>query len=185
MSAPESGRAPRYGAVAKVTHWAMAALVAAQFVVAWVMPPIEWGTEPEFWINLHLSLGVLLLLLIMFRLAWRLTHPAPPPPDGTPAWQRCSAGLTHATLYLLLLVQPITGWAASSVRGWPVTLFGLFELPKLLPKGTKLGFKAGDLHGDILSWVLLAVIGLHVAAALYHRFVKRDGVLQRMLPGRS
>jgi cytochrome b561 len=175
----------QYGAVAKLTHWSMFVLVAAQFVVAWVMPPIEWGTQPEFLINLHLSLGTLLLLLIVFRIVWRLTHPAPPPLDGTPSWQRWSAGLTHAALYVLLIVLPFTGWAAASVRGWPVTLFRLFELPALLPPRTRIGFKAGDLHADMLSWALLAVIGLHVVAALYHRFVKRDGVLKRMLPSRT
>lgn len=186
MSEPESMRpASQYGAVAKITHWGMFALVAAQFVVAWEMPQIEWGTKPEFWIDLHLSLGALLVLLIVFRIVWRLTHRTPPPVVGTPVWQRWSAGLTHASLYALLIAMPLTGWAASSVRGWPVTLFGLFKLPALLPQGTKLGFKAGDFHADILGWVLLGVIGLHVLAALYHQFVKRDGVLQRMLPGRS
>jgi cytochrome b561 len=160
----------------------MFALVALQFAVAWLMPEIEWGTQPEFWINLHLSLGTLLMLLILFRLAWRLMHAVPRPEPGTPTWQRWSAGATHALLYALLMVMPITGWAASSVRGWRVTLFGLFPLPALLPRGTKLGFKSGDVHADLLSWVLLALIGLHVLAALYHRFVKRDGVLQRMLP---
>jgi len=185
VSAASPATGSQYGAVAKVTHWIMFALVAAQFVVAWVMPEIEWGTQPEFWINLHLSLGALLMLLVVFRLAWRLTHSAPRPEAGTPPWQRWSAGATHALLYVLLIVLPITGWAASSVRGWRVTLLGLFDLPALLPKGTKLGFKAGDMHADLLSWALLAVIGLHVFAALYHRFVKRDGVLQRMLPSRT
>ena len=175
--------ATHYGAVTKLTHWVMFFLIAAQFIVAWVMPPIERGTKPEFWINLHLSLGALLLLLIAFRLAWRVTQDIPPPPGDTPLWQRWSARLTHATLYVLLVVLPLTGWAAASVRGWRVTLFGLFDLPALLPRGTKLGFQAGDVHADILSWVLLAVIGLHVGAALYHRFIKRDNVLQRMLPG--
>jgi cytochrome b561 len=184
MAEGDSGRASEYGAVAKTTHWLMFVLVAAQFVVAWLMPEIEWDTEREFWINLHLSLGVLLMLLIVFRVIWRLTHAAPPPAAGTPAWQRMSAGLAHLVLYGLLIVLPISGWAASSVRGWPVTLFGLFELPALLPKGTSFGFKLGDLHADRLSWALLGLIGLHVLAALYHRFVKRDDVLQRMLPGR-
>jgi cytochrome b561 len=179
-----AGESDRYGAVARTLHWAMFALIAAQFTVAWTMPPIEWGTEPEFLINLHLSLGVLLMLLVIVRLAWRFTHPVPPPVPGTPAWQRWAAGATHLALYALLLILPLTGWAAASVRGWPVTLFGLFRLPGLLPRGTKLGFKAGDLHADVISWVLLALVGLHIVAGLYHHFIKRDAVLQRMLPGR-
>jgi cytochrome b561 len=176
--------APQYGGVSKLLHWAMFALVTAQLVVAWTMPEIEWGTEPEFLINLHLSLGVLLMLLVIVRLAWRVAHPTPPLP-GTPAWQRWTAGLTHAALYVLLLVLPITGWAAASARGWPVTLFGIFTLPQLVHEGTKFGFKAGDMHADLLSWVLLGLVGVHVVAALYHHFVRQDFVLRRMLPGRN
>jgi cytochrome b561 len=178
-------RAGQYGSIAKATHWLMAALIAAQFVVGWVMPEIERGTKPEFWINLHLSLGTALILLIVFRVLWRLTHRPPPPASSMRPWERWSAGLTHALLYALLIVMPVTGWAAASVRGWPVTLFGLFRLPMLMAEGTKAGFEAGDLHADILSWVLLAVIGMHLLAALYHRFVRRDAVLQRMLPTKT
>jgi cytochrome b561 len=175
----------QYGVVAKVTHWMMFALIAAQFIVAWSMPAIHRGTQPEFWIGLHLSLGALLLVLTLFRLAWRVTHAAPAPIPGMPNWQRRLAGATHALIYFILLAMPITGWAAASVRGWRVTLFGLFALPELLPKGTSIGFRAGDVHADILSWVLLAIVGLHICAALYHRFIRRDGVLQRMMPRRT
>jgi len=174
-----------YGAVAKALHWGMVVLIAAQFIVAWEMPEIEWGTEPERLINLHLSLGALLMLLVFFRIGWRLRHPAPPPLPGTPPWQRWAAGSTHLALYALLVVMSVTGWAASSARNWPISLFGAGTLPSLVPEGTKLGFKAGDLHADRLSWVLLGVIGIHVLAALYHHFVRRDLVLRRMLPWRS
>ena len=178
------GDSNHFGGVAKTLHWAMFALIAAQFVVAWTMPPIEWGTEPEVLINLHLSLGVLLMLLVIVRLVWRFRHPVPPPIPGTPAWQRSAASLTHFGLYALLLILPLTGWAAASARGWPVTLFGLFRLPALVPEDTQWGFKAGDLHADRLSWALLALIGLHILAGLYHHFLRRDDVLRRMLPGR-
>lgn len=177
--------AGQYGSVAKATHWIMAALVVAQFVVGWVMPEIERGTKPEFWINLHLSLGAALILFIVFRVVWRLTHRPPPMVSSMRPWEKWGAGITHTLLYVLLIVMPVTGWAAASVRGWPVTLFGLLRLPMLLPEGTKVGFEAGDVHCDILSWVLLALIGLHVLAALYHRFVRRDAVLARMMPTKS
>ncbi len=185
MDGPLTETKTQYGVVAKSTHWMMFALVAAQFTVAWCMPAIHRGTQPEFWISLHLSLGTLLLLLIVFRLVWRITHAAPPPIPGTPNWQRRIAGATHALLYFVLVAMPVTGWAASSVRGWRVSLFGLFALPDLLPKGSRIGFRAGDVHADILSWVLLALVGLHVCTALYHRFVKRDEVLRRMMPQRT
>ena len=121
-------------------------------------------------------------MLVVVRIGWRLTHRAPAPDSGTPPWQRWASGLTHLALYGLIVVMSLTGWAASSVREWPVTLFGAATLPTILPAGTKIGFKMGDMHADQLSWVLLGLIGLHALAALYHHFIQRDSVLRRMLP---
>ena len=90
----------------------------------------------------------------------------------------------YATLYFLLLIVPLLGWAAASARGWRVTLFPGLALPALLPRGSKSGFLAGDVH-SFLAYTLLAIVGLHIAAALYHRLVLHDGVLARMLPGRA
>ena len=108
--------AQQHSAIAQVTHWAMFVLITAQYVIAWVMPQIEWATEPETLINLHLSLGAL-LLPVVFCLAWRCTHLAPPPVAGTPVWQRCASWATHVAIYVLLVVLPIAGRAAASVRG--------------------------------------------------------------------
>ena len=89
----------------------------------------------------------------------------------------------HWLLYGLLFVLPILGWINASYRGFPVSLFGLVELPKLLATRAP-GFGwIGDVHGVLANYAMLALVGLHVAAALYHYFVRRDGVLQRMLPG--
>lgn len=95
---------------------------------------------------------------------------------------RSVARLTHGVLYLLLIAQPLMGWANASSRGWSLTLFGVIPLPPLSAQGSTLGHELGDLHGA-LAWGLLGLIGLHVAAALYHHFVLRDGVIRRMLPG--
>ena len=177
-------RRVQYDAVSRAAHWLTFGLVAAAFAVAWVMPEIERGTKPETLINLHLSLGASLLAVVLFRALWRLVHPVPGPAAGLTRLQARVAKLTHLTLYLLLFIMPLTGWAAASVRGWPVKLFGFITLPALLPAVTRLGFQLGDWHADILCWVLLTVIGLHVAAALHHALVRRDGVLQRLLPFR-
>ena len=89
----------------------------------------------------------------------------------------------HWLLYLLLFVVPILGWMNASFRGFPVKLFGLIELPKLMTTQSP-GFAwTGDVHGLLATYVLLPLLGLHVAAALYHWLIRRDGVLQRMLPG--
>ena len=171
-----------YSGLAKLLHWTILAALIAQFAVAWTMPHMGRNTQPETLINLHFSIGVSILLLAVVRLGWRLTHPEPPPLDGIPLWQVQSARVVHWLLYLLLFVVPILGWLAASWRGFPVIMFGL-ELPKLLATRAP-GFGwIGDVHGLLANYLMLALVGLHVAAALYHYFWRRDGVLRRMLPG--
>lgn len=137
---------------------------------------------PETLINLHLSVGTLILIVLLVRLVWRLTHPAPEPPAGLPGWQTLASSAIHWALYLLLALVPVLGWMNASARGWSVTLFRLVPLPSLLAEGSPVGRASGDIHAT-LSYVLLGIAGLHILAALYHRFVLRDGILQRMPPG--
>jgi cytochrome b561 len=181
MSESVSIKSSSYDPVAKVAHWVTFALVAAQFAVGWLMPEIGWGTEPTGLIGLHLALGATLFVVIVLRLVWRITHPAPAQLQ-IPAWQRRIAGLTHFSLYVLLIAMSLTGWASSSAREWPVKAFGLIPLPDLVAPHAKIGFVLGDQHADLLCWIFLAVIVVHVAAALYHHFIKHDGVVRRMLP---
>ena len=173
-----------YTGPAKLLHWAILGLLVVQFVVGWLMPHIKRDTQPDTLINLHFSFGVLILGLAVVRLGWRLTRGAPPPEHGLPAWQLQTARVVHWLLYLLLVVVPILGWINASWRGFPVTLFGLVEMPKLV--ATRMaGFRwTGDVHNALSNYAMLALIGLHVAAALYHHFLRRDRVLLRMLPGR-
>lgn len=182
MTKGRAERPTQYDTVSKVAHWLSFALVAAAYAVGWTMPHVKPGTKPETLINLHLSLGASLLAVVAFRVLWRIVRPAPGPAPGVTRWEAQVAKVTHLTLYALIFIMPLTGWAATSVRSWSVKLFGFVPLPGLLPPGTKLGFELGDLHADILTWVLLALIGLHLLGALYHRLVRRDQVLQRMLP---
>lgn len=179
--------ASRYTGTAKILHWATAALVIAQFAVAWTMPAIGRGTEPGLLINLHLSFGALILAVTGFRLVWRLRHPAPPPPDGLPGWQLLASRWVHGLLYGLLLALPVLGWINASYRGWRIALFGTIELPAILaPRAANatsglLGAWSGDVH-VFASYVLIAIIGVHVLGALFHRFILRDALLDRMLP---
>jgi len=115
------------------------------------------------------------------RLAWRLTHPAPPAPaDLAPALATLSR-VTHYLLYAVLIVLPILGWANASARGWAVKLFGVISLPTLMAKGSALGHSLGDVHAT-LATVLLAIVALHVAGALYHAVILKDRTVHRMLP---
>jgi cytochrome b561 len=168
---------------AKALHWTIVALLIVQFIAAWTMPDIKRDTKPDTLINLHISVGVLILFVAVLRLTWRAGHPEPPPEDGLPPWQVQSARAVHWLLYALLFVLPVLGWLNASWRGFPVLMFGL-ELPKLLATRTSGWGWTGDVHALLATYGLLTLVGLHVAAALYHYFIRRDGVLQRMLPRR-
>jgi len=171
-----------YTGTAKFLHWLIVALLTVQFIVAWTMPHIGRNTPVTTLISLHFTIGVVVLAVAVVRLLWRVTHGEPAPEDGLPPWQTASARVVHWLLYLLLFVVPILGWINASWRGMPVALFGI-ELPKLIATRAPGWQWTGDLHGLLANYVMLALVGLHVLAALYHRFIRRDGVLQRMLPG--
>jgi cytochrome b561 len=171
-----------YTGTAKSLHWLIVVLLIAQFIVAWTMPHIGRNTKPETLINLHFSIGVIVLGVAVIRLLWRLKHPEPAPEAGLPPWQIASARVVHWLLYLLLLVIPILGWINASWRGFPVMMFGL-DLPKLIATRAPGWVWTGDVHSLLANYVMLTLVGLHVLAALYHWAVRRDGVLWRMLPG--
>jgi len=173
----------RYTGTARVLHWLIAALMATQFIVAWTMPHLGRDTPVTTLISLHFSLGVLILAAAVVRLAWRMSHAEPTPEADLPPWQVKSARAVHWLLYLLLFVVPVLGWINASWRGMPVTAFGLFKLPELLSKGSQGWGWSGDVHGILANYVRLALIGLHVLAALYHRFVRHDGVVRRITWG--
>ncbi|HEY4801527.1 MAG TPA: cytochrome b [Paraburkholderia sp.] len=167
----------RYDLVARLLHWLIVALVAAQFVIGWTMPDVHRDTRPEGEIAWHLGVGSALIAAMACRLIWRATH-RPPPVDQTPL-MRAVASLTHVGLYGLLVAVPVLGWINASSRAWAVTLFAAIPLPALSPAGSSFGHAMGDVH-SVLAWVLFALICLHVAAALFHRFVLNDQILQRM-----
>jgi cytochrome b561 len=171
-----------YGSIAKSFHWLVFALVLVQFVIAWTMPAMRRGVIPGTLINLHLSFGVLIMAIVLIRLLWSRAYPVAPIVENIPPWQQTLARATHWLLYGLLLVLPVLGWAAASARDWTIRVFDLVTLPSLVSADAKIGFVAGDVH-VVLSWVLLGLIVLHVAAGLYHYFFLRDRILQRMLPG--
>lgn len=172
---------PSYSGTAKAFHWLIVALVLVQFVVSWFMPHIGRNAVPGTLINLHFSLGVLILVVMAIRFLHRLSHPVRPAMPDAPGWERRLAQAIHALFYAILLIVPFLGWASASAHDLPVTLFGLFTLPALAPPKARWALTAGDMH-TYAMWTLLGIIALHAAAALYHHFVRRDGVMQRMLP---
>ncbi|HUE65518.1 MAG TPA: cytochrome b [Rhizomicrobium sp.] len=171
--------AGRYGPTAKFFHWLIFLLLAAQYAIGSIMPHIGRKTLDEGWVHWHFLVGAVILLVIVLRFAWRLFHPVALA-DGLSGWELVLSRMTHLTLYALVFAMTVLGWAAANFRGWDITLFGVIPLPKLAAKGTAWAHEAGDIH-NILVYVLLGFIILHVLGALYHYFIKRDQVVQRML----
>lgn len=170
---------PVYDPVAQALHWLTLLLLVLQFGLAWSAS--ERLASPDTLVSLHLSFGVLILVLALARLAWRLVRPAPELPSDLPVWQRLGSGIVQILLYVLLVALPVLGWLWAAERGWPVSLFGLVALPDLVARGSSVGRLAGDLHA-LLSNVLLGLVGLHVLGVLYHTVVRRDAIMLRMLP---
>ena len=170
----------RWGAVAQLLHWLIVALLIVQVTLALWADELH-GMQKLAMLARHKSVGLTIMALAALRLAWRWANPTPPLPDTLKPYERRLARFTHALLYLLLFALPLSGWTMSSARGFPVSWFGFFQLPDLVPKNRALYEALVDTHAT-LACVLVAVVVLHVAAALKHHFVLKDDVLRRMLP---
>lgn len=179
----------RYSGVAMALHWLMAVLVAANLAGGHLIELAEEGgatgkATAATLVMLHMSTGVTILALTIGRIGWRLGHAPPPWPTYMTRFERWAAGLVHLGFYALLLVLPLSGWAMQSTRQTPepVPWFGLAALPPLpLPRSL-----AGLFHEshELLGWAMVALLLLHVGAALKHRWLDRDDILARMLPRR-
>jgi cytochrome b561 len=173
----------QYGTTAKVFHWLIVALLMVQYPIGWLMPDLHRNMKPGAPMTFHISFGITILLLIVLRLVWRLTHPVTPE-SSLPPWQRLSSEAVHWLLYVLVLATTVTGWLFASFRGWSVSFFYLLPMPMpMLSSGNEAAGKAIDGLHQAAEWALLVVIGIHVAAALAHLFIYRDRIMQRMLPG--
>lgn len=171
----------RFGLVAQTFHWVSAVLVISLFGYGLWLSGLPVGPERFKAVPLHKSFGVLLLAIVLARLVWRWTHPAPPLPASMPAWERRAANASHVLLYVLLVAVPLSGWLMSSALGFATVPFGMFKLPDLLTRDRALGDTLKTVH-YFLNKALIALVLLHVAAALKHHFIDRNDVLQRMLP---
>ena len=170
---------PVYSRTAKILHWLIAVLIIAQLVIGWTMPHVRKGTLPVGEIGWHVTVGVLLILLVALRIVVRIARPPVRGMESARLPDRLARAM-HALLYLMLIVVPVLGWANASSRDWAVGLAPLFELPRIMPVGSKLGHDLGDVH-SALALALAVLAGLHVLAGLYHHWVRRDDTLRRML----
>jgi cytochrome b561 len=174
--------AERYSRTARTLHWTIAALLAVQFATAVLMPHIGRNTPLTTTIDMHFSFGVIILALMAVRFAQRLARPVPLELPNSPEWERFLARATHLAFYFILLIGPWLGWASASAHNLPVSLFGIVPLPALAPPKARWALTAGDVH-TYAMWTLGCLIALHAAAALFHHWVRRDRVLESMVPG--
>lgn len=186
----------RYTKVAIILHWLMALLIVWQIGIGLWMTgaiddPASQGAAYEAF-QFHKSLGLTLLMLALVRLAWRLLHRVPPMPAHIPGWQKLAARISHISLYMFMVLIPLTGWLYVST-GWnsdtgsafaiPTVWFGLFEWPHIpgLDGNGPLADLVGEMH-ELLAFALIALLVVHLAAALKHHFIDRDFALWSMLP---
>ncbi len=172
-----------YNPLSRALHWSIVLLVAVEFVLAWLMPDVHRGTQPVGLIAWHIGVGTTILALMLLRLLWRGVGGAPALLPG-PTWQQHLAKLVHVLLYAGFVVLPLLGWANASSRGWTVHLAGVVGLPALAASGAVWAHKMGNVH-QVVAYVLLGAIGLHVAGALFHGVVLRDDTLRRMWPRKA
>lgn len=189
--ADEPRLTPRYTTPAIAAHWLVALLMIANLILGLVADELP-EADIRFAIDTHKSIGISVLGLILLRILWRIGHRPPPFSTGMAIWERGLAHAVHYALYLLMLWMPLTGWAHDSA--WkaapeiPMTLFGLFEWPRIgfimtMPADRKewLHGLFGEMH-EIGGYVLIALILLHIAGALKHQFIDHEPEFRRMWP---
>jgi cytochrome b561 len=180
-SVDQAARVPgAYSRTAIALHWLVAALIVVAFALGLYMVELKLSPTKLQLYSWHKWLGVTIWLLVVVRLIWRATH-RPPPLPAMPRWQSLAATATHWLLYALVLVIPISGWLFSSASGFPVVYLGKVQLPDLVGKDKQLAEVLQEVH-ETLNWIMLAVVVVHVVAAVKHHLVDRDPVLHRMLP---
>jgi cytochrome b561 len=170
-----------YTPTAKSLHWLMAVLLFGLLVLGFYMHDLPLSPQKLQFYSWHKWAGVAAFLLVLVRLAWRVTHVPPALPANMPKLMQFAAHAGHFLLYALMLAIPLSGWLMSSAKGFQTVWFGVLPIPDLLDKNKELGDLLALVHKS-LNLLFVAVIAGHVGAALKHHFIDKDDILTRMLP---
>lgn len=188
MNQNRSNTSNRFTPLAMLLHWLMAIMILCIFAVGVYMADLPFSPSRLKLYNWHKWAGIMVLTLAVIRIVWRIVKRPPPLPaaiqDKMPAWQRIAHHGTHHFLYLLFFVVPLLGWAYSNAEGFPIVLFGVIPLPDLLSTDKALAEMIKPLHG-LAAFGLIGLSALHIAAALKHQLIDKDGLIERMLPSRK
>ena len=173
----------KYGLITKLLHWSIAILIILQFSLIYYRQYMLLDNDPNslfIMINLHKPLGVIILTLGFIMLLWRFNNLKPEFSPLIPAWEKVAANLSHATLYICMLLMPISGVAMSLSAGYPISMFGAFNLPITLEKNLLNAKLFGEIH-TITSYILLTTLVIHFLATIKHHFIDKDNILKRIL----
>jgi cytochrome b561 len=168
-----------YTRTAMLLHWLLALAIVLTFSFGLYMVELPFSPQRLKQYNWHKWAGMTILILSALRLLWRLTHPAPALPAHLPAWQRLASGSTHGLMYALFFAIPLVGWTYSSALGFPIVLYGVFEMPNFVSRDTELAATLKLTH-KYLAYSLATLVTIHVLAALQHHFLLKDDLLARM-----
>jgi len=178
--------ATRFGLVSKFFHWAIFLFFVNQYLTGVLMMRLEkghfvLGLDQGAFYNLHKSVGVVIIALVLLRITWRKTTRLPDWPDTLAAWEQTCMKWTERTLYFCMLVMPISGYVFTLAGGYNFKLFGLVQLPQLIDKNASVAKTAEFIHAGT-SYLIVAAVALHLGLALKRHRVDKDGFLHRMLP---
>ena len=174
-----------WGSASRAFHWVLGILIIGMLGYGYWMNHFTARPDRFFYRSIHADIGYVVLLLLVVRIVWRIFNPSPALPNGTPRWERIAARVNHVALYLVMFVVAMLGWAHSGARtpdysSW----FGLFRVPQFTSPD-KAAARAYEDNHILGAYILMGLVALHVVAALYHHFYKRDRVLMRMVDGKS
>lgn len=173
-----------FGTVSKLFHWVVGIGLIGMLIVGFYMAGLDPSPQKFQLIFLHKSTGAVLLVLIFLRLVWRLNNPNPKLPDTLNPVHYQLARLSIPVLYLAMFIMPLSGYVMSEAAGYPVSVYGLFNLPDLIGKNPELA-KTAFLTHVTMAYIFIGLLVIHTLAALFHHFVLKDNVMVRMLPFRS
>lgn len=173
----------RYSSRQMIVHWLTALCLIAIMALAWVMINAKEDTPfADSLYDWHGSFGIVVLALTILRIIWRFIDKAPPMPPSLVPWERALSATTFGLFYLLLLWMPVTGYTAAAAAGYSLKFFSLVTIPPLVPKSDPLNSLMNTLHFVYGQWAVYALVVLHAAGVIFNVVVKRNGVLNRMLP---
>lgn len=170
-----------YGAVAILLHWIMAIIIIGLLALGLYMVRLPDNLQKLQLFGWHKEYGMLVLMLVCFRIGWRFANIVPALPNDIPIWQKIAARTVHWAFYIFMFAMPLTGWLITSAANLPVSFFGWFTIPTLISPNSDLQSFFSEIH-EWLAYAFIATICLHSGAALQHHFINKDNVLKGMLP---